>query len=149
MFVEKFWDDQGTTRQIPDEAIWKTVHPALYQLSRESFLSKAIRRTAESVENLTYSLVSFNHSWVDQALWERNARVTVVPGHTKVAEANLYHLVRDFVGDIACDVLMGRDFQVNFPSVMKDLWIADAKFGAFMMGVPGWFPGMRPPDPAG
>lgn len=110
--MKKFWNDRGTTSQINPDTLWKSIHPVLYQLTREPSLSTAVHRTVESVEEVTHNLVSFNSSLVDQAPWERSSNVVVLPAPTKVAEASLYPLIRDFVGDLACSVLMGKTVQI-------------------------------------
>ena len=106
-FMKNFWGDGGKTSQIDPEPLWKSIHPVLYQLNREPFLSRSLSRTIKAAEDLTYHLISFNRSFVDQAPWERQANVVIPAESHDVAEADFYHLIRDFVGHIACDVLMG------------------------------------------
>jgi hypothetical protein len=77
---------------------------------RDPFLSNAIAVTVRRIEEQTPNLVSFAGSVVDQAVWERAARMEVVPGSIPTVEASLFPLIRNFVGDLASEVLMGRNF---------------------------------------
>ena len=142
-FMKNFWGDGGKTSQIDPEPLWKSIHPVLFQLNRDPFLSKALPRTTEAVEDMTVNLVSFNRGFIDQAPWERKANVVIPSGSSDVAEVDLYPLIRDFVGHIACNILMGEDFQKNNPDILADLWTLDAKLMVLMGGVPGWLPGLR------
>jgi hypothetical protein len=83
---------------------------------REPFLSNAIAITVRRIEERTPNLVSFAGSVVDQTVWERAAHLEIVPSSGPTVEASLFPLVRNFVGDLACEVLMGRNFMEVRPS---------------------------------
>lgn len=78
---------------------------------REPFLSDAITVTVRAIEERTPNLVGFVTSWVDESSWERSAALAVIgEGKRAVVEASFFPLVKNFVGEIACDALMGREF---------------------------------------
>ena len=106
----KFFGDQGSIRQIDPALAFGDIAKQLHLLLREPFLSKAIASTVRGIEDRIPDLVSFNSSWVDQSLWERSAQPELVPGSIPTVEASLFPLIRNFVGDLACEVLMGRNF---------------------------------------
>lgn len=118
-------------------------HQIVAQLSRDPFMSKAAAATVNAVQDRIYNLVSFSRSWVDQSNWERVANVSVDPSGTS-AEASFFPLMRYFVGDIACGILMGQDFMANNPDILLDLFTFDFKFNQLFAGFPHWFPGMAP-----
>jgi len=146
--MEKLWNDHKTSRTVNPDDLWGPIHKALNTLSREPFLSKAVAATVKAVEENTYNLVSSNSSWVDQSVWERSSRITILPGHDAVVEVSLFPLIRDFMGDNATRVLMGKNFMDNYPEFLQDLWDTDDKFILFVLGVPGWLPGMTKADMA-
>lgn len=147
-----FWDDRGTVRKIDPSRLWGPIHGVLSGMLRESFVTSAIKGTVDTVQEHTWNLVSGAESPVDQAIWEREARVEIVSRsdgeHPLVAEASLHPLMRHFVGDIASTVLMGRNFMENNPNIMIDLFEMDTQFNLFMVGAPTWFPGMGGPSRA-
>ena len=106
-FMQYFWKDHGGTARLGDEAIWKHLHPILFQLNREPFVSDALGKTVEFVEQRVHDMISFNKDPANQHHWERTAKLAVNPGPGNTADADLYLLIRDFVGDLACRVLMG------------------------------------------
>jgi hypothetical protein len=108
--LRKFFGDRGTVRKIDPDIIFNDIGKQLYLLMREPFLSNAMAMTIRHIEEHTPNLVSFAGSVVDQAVWERAAHLEVVPGSAPTVEASLFPLVRNFVGDLASKVLMGRDF---------------------------------------
>lgn len=150
--MQSFWDDRGATRATEPKALWGSVHGALSDMLREDFVSSALKDTVEALEHDTWNLVSGASSEVDQAIWEREAHVDILSQNCDdgsfVAEAELFQLVRYFVGNIATTVLMGRDFTRNYPNIMHDLWEMDTRFNLFVAGTPRWFPGMIRPAAA-
>jgi hypothetical protein len=106
----QFFGDRGAVRNIDPEVIFGDIAKQLHGLMREPFLSNAIALTIRALENRTPNLVLFAGSWVDQTMWERAAHAEVVPSSVPTVEVSLFPLIRNFVGDIACEVLMGRDF---------------------------------------
>ncbi|KIW18275.1 hypothetical protein PV08_02563 [Exophiala spinifera] len=148
--MEKFWGDGGSVRATDPAAVWGPIHGALNALMREDFVASALSDTVKALETGTWNLISGLDSPVDQTIWEREADVQIVSRGSRsdnddslfVAEAELWQLMRYFVGEIATTVLMGRDFLQNHPAFMHDLWELDEKFNLFVAGVPGWFPSM-------
>jgi hypothetical protein len=108
--LNKFFGDRGACRNIDPEVLFGDISKQLHGLMREPFLSSAIAVTVRGIENRTPNLVSFAGSWVDQTMWERAAHSEVVPTSVPTVEASLFPLVRNFIGDLACEVLMGRSF---------------------------------------
>jgi hypothetical protein len=141
--MEKFFGDKGDCRGTDPSLIFGKVHSALFQMNREPFVTNAATFTVNEVERRTQNLISFSPSWVDQSIWERVGNVTVDPSGTS-AETNFFSLIRYFVGDIACTVLMGRDFTTNNPNILLDLFTLDASFNQLLAGFPRWFPGLAP-----
>ncbi|KAL9616094.1 MAG: hypothetical protein Q9160_008994, partial [Pyrenula sp. 1 TL-2023] len=120
------------------------IHRVLNLLLKEPFLSNAVARTASMIEERGPNLVSFNESIIDQHHWERAAGVEVVDKDLSIIATDLASLIRNFVGEVACEVLMGSAFMANNPDALQDLQTMDSKFNLFMLGVPGWAaPGMR------
>ena len=106
----KFFGDRGTLRKIDPQIVFHVIDKQLYGLMRDPFLSNAVAVTVRRIEERTPNLVSFAGSVVDQTVWERAAHVEVVPGSVPTVEASLFPLIRNFVGDTASEVLMGRNF---------------------------------------
>lgn len=150
--MDKFWDDRGTIKAIDHGLLWGTCHPVLVGMLRETFVTTAIKATVEALEERTFNLVSGSESLVDHSIWEREGKVEVISGgrgdRTFTAEASLFPLMRNFVGDIASTVLMGRNFMENNPDILRDLWEMDTRFNLFLAGTPSWFPGMIRPSQA-
>jgi Cytochrome P450 len=141
--MEKLFGDKGGSRSMDPSVLFGKPHQAIFQLNREPFVSVAAANTVKIVQERTYNLVSFSRSWVDQNVWERVASVTIDPSGIS-AEASLFPLIRSFVGDLACTVLMGQDFMTNNPSIVPDLFTLDDAFSRMLLGFPWWFPGMAP-----
>ena len=107
-------------RKLDPELVFTDLHRVLFQLMREPFVSNAIAATVRSLEIRTPSLISLSTSRVDQSVWERAANVTVISGNGQ-AEASMYPLIRNFVGDLATNVLMGHCFLENNPDLLEDM----------------------------
>ena len=108
--LNKFFGDRGTNRNVDPEALFGDISKQLHGLMREPILSNAIAVTVRGIEERTPNLVSFVGSIVDQTVWERASHLVVILGSTPTVEASLFPLVRNFVGDLASEVLMGRNF---------------------------------------
>lgn len=149
--MKTVWNDQGTIRAIDPAMLWGDIHQVLSGMLRESFVSRAIKGTVDGLQERTWNLVSGSRSWVDQAVWERSGKVQIISGSDSsgskpfIAEADLYLLLRDFVGDLATNVLFGHDFIENNPDILRDLWHMDSKFNLLVAGLPSWWPGMAGP----
>lgn len=145
-----FWDDKGTIKAVEHDALFNVIHGVLNGMLRESFVSTAIQGTVQRVEERTWNLISGLESPVDQSTWERVANVEIISNKDNdgsfVAEASLFPLLRYFIGNIATDVLMGRNFIENHPNIMQDLFEMDSQFNLFLAGTPSWFPGMAGPS---
>ncbi|KAL6243559.1 hypothetical protein RBB50_009552 [Rhinocladiella similis] len=144
--METFWADGGSIRATDPTVVWGSVHGALNALMREDFVASALSDTVKALETGTWNLISGVESPVDQTIWEREADVGIVSRDSNdgsfVADAELWQLLRYFVGEIATTVLLGRDFLRNHPNFMHDLWTMDEKLNLFLAGMPGWFPNM-------
>lgn len=108
--LNKFFGDRGAGRSVDPEVFFGDIAKQLHGLMREPFLSNSIAVTVRYIQNQTPNLVSFAGSWVDQTMWERAAHLEVVPSSVPTVEASLFPLVINFVGNLACEVLMGRTF---------------------------------------
>ena len=108
--LNKFFGDRSAGGNIDPEVLFGDIGKQLHGLMREPFLSNAIAVTVRALEKRTPNLVSFAGSWVDQTMWERAAHAQVVPSSVPTVEVSLFPLIRNFVGDLAGEVLMGRDF---------------------------------------
>ncbi|KAJ5090374.1 hypothetical protein N7532_009058 [Penicillium argentinense] len=110
-------------------------------ISKESFLSEASAAITKMVQRNIPNLVSFSQSPVDQAPWERDSsKVSVVQEGESVCEADLFALVRNFVGHHMSNFLMGEAFLENFPMVVEDLWKLDTNFVSLFVGLPRYVP---------
>ena len=84
------------------------------------------------------NLISFSESLVDQHPWERVSHT--IPLDAETVEANLFSLIRSFVGYTICSPLLGRDFMEIYPSILEDLWDFDAGFRYLLLGLPRLLP---------
>lgn len=141
--MEKFFGDRGSMGTMKREHWAHDIHNVLNILLKESFVSKALIKTAAMIEEKGANFVSFNKSIVDQYPWEKAAGVDVTNANPPTVETQLSCLVRNFVGEIACEVLMGSAFMTNNPNALQDLFTMDSKFNFFLLGFPGWIaPGL-------
>lgn len=145
--LRTFFGDRGTFGRLNSKdpnIIWTGLHKVLNGMQREPFLGNAVDFTIDSIEKEIFNMVSGNSSLVDQAPWERSARVEVLKGSSKsgsdelVVEASLHPLLRDFLSNIANEILMGRAFVENNPDFLKDMFHFDSKFILFLLGLPYW-----------
>ncbi|KAI9772966.1 MAG: hypothetical protein M1840_008848 [Geoglossum simile] len=115
-------------------------------LMREPGLGKMSAGTMAACEEHTPNLVSFASSPIDQSLWERESDVDVWHGLKDTGEpdlaveANLFSLLRNFVGHVATPSLMGQAFMDYYPEVLRDIW--DLEYGLMYLvaGIPRWVP---------
>lgn len=141
--MENFFGDGGPMRNMGRRLAFKEVHGTLNELMREPFLGRATVKMVRSIEQNMANFVSFSESIVDQASWERASDV-VSTGSPPTAEADLFHLVRNFVGHHATAILMGSAFMENNPDILQDLWMWDDKYNSMLLGMPPVIPGMAP-----
>ncbi|OJJ44166.1 hypothetical protein ASPZODRAFT_161257 [Penicilliopsis zonata CBS 506.65] len=140
--LEKVFGDRGTQRRLKPEDSHAIHQKIPSQFMREPFLSDASTSLVRLIERETPNLVGFCQSMVDQAIWERCSQV-IVPddaADSLVCEANMFSLVRNFVGHLTSTVFMGQAFVETFPGFLGDLWTLDNHAVALSMGVPFWIP---------
>lgn len=123
-----------------DPSHLKSLHSSLNLLLRDPCLTNMTSTTVRAIEQEAPNLVSFAPSMIDQSPWERVSRVNVSKDNPNVCEANLFALVRNFVGTLATKTLMGQAFMDFYPDVLEDLWTFDRRFNALLLGTPPWFP---------
>ena len=131
---DKYFGDGGASQRLPEQD-FHTVHKTLNSLLREPFLSEATAGIQRLIEERTPSMISFAPDVTEQQQWEKLANVSVVDKAS--VEAELFHLMVDYVARIAGDVLMGEAFHRNNPGIIEDLWTFDSGFGALLTGIPG------------
>ncbi|KAL9109583.1 MAG: hypothetical protein Q9227_005763 [Pyrenula ochraceoflavens] len=142
--MKEFFGDEGAMGTMNRDDWAHDIGRVLHLLMTEPFLSTAVNRTRQQIEEKEPNLVTFSESPVDQLVWEKRANVLLADSRTPTVEADLAPLLKDFVGDVASQVLMGSSFMTNNPNALMDLWEMDGKLNPFMLGVPAWFPGMGP-----
>lgn len=109
-------------------------------MKKESFVSDVSSAITKLLQRNTSGLVSFSRSPVDMAPWERESYVSVPEENQSVCEANLFALVRNFVGHNLTTLMMGEAFLENFPRFLEDLWTLDRNFVSLFIGAPRWVP---------
>ena len=113
---------------------------------REEPVAKATQVTVQKLQELGPVMMTFSLSAADQNLWERTASVSLPKGetnqrsHSEAVEANLFPLIRNFVGHVSLPTLMGAPFIESYPTVLDDLWDLDDAFNLLVVGVPEWLP---------
>ncbi|THC96114.1 hypothetical protein EYZ11_004388 [Aspergillus tanneri] len=136
-----FGDHKAALRSL-DPAGYKEFHHTIpNHMLREPFISEATAVLVRMIELETPNLVTFCHSVVDQALWERGSDLTVVgePGKS-ACEVNFFALIRNFVGQATTATLMGQAILDVYPNLLKDVWTLDDRFPFVAMGLPRWLP---------
>lgn len=123
-----------------DPSHLRSLHSSLNLLMRDPCLTNMVTTTVKAIEKEASNLVSFSSSLIDQSPWERVSQVNVSEDNPYVCEANLFALVRNFVGTIGTKTLMGQAFMDFYPTVLEDLWTFDRQFNALLLGTPPWFP---------
>lgn len=109
-------------------------------MNRESFVSEVTERITKLLQRNLPTFVSFSRSPVDMAPWERESQVEMSEENQSVCEANLFALVKSFVGHNITSLLMGDAFMDNFPTFMRDLWTLDDNYVSLFIGAPRWVP---------
>ena len=151
--IKAFWGDSSEEMKdtIPEDTIFGPIHDVLKGMMREEFVVNALAATVAAVENNISTMISGAEGVIDMERWERTAQVEIAPSQSSsgkgsgwTAEANLFALIRDFVGDLTTPVLMGKDFAANYPHILSDLWAADTAFLPLMIGLPAWLPHLAP-----
>ena len=91
-------------------------------------------------------LVSSSQSIVDQNPWERSANPEIAHGDTRLkgkpqaVEADMFALVRNFVGYVTTSSLAGTNFQEVQPHFLENLWSLEIKWRYMLLGLPRWLP---------
>jgi hypothetical protein len=110
-------------------------------LLREPQLTRIVDVTTRRVEVQVPDMISFGESPIDQSLWERVADVDVVKGaETPTVEANLFPLIRYFIGYTSSPSLFGQAFVDNYPTFLKDIYDLDGGLQWLLLGLPRWVP---------
>jgi hypothetical protein len=112
-------------------------------LNKESFVNDASTAITSLIKRNIPNLVTFSKSLVDQTPWERDSLVSLDEENQSLCEANLFALVRNFVGHNMSTFLMGEAFLENFPMVIEDLWKLDTSFVTLFVGTSRAFPSPR------
>ncbi|KAN0075935.1 Cytochrome P450 [Elaphomyces granulatus] len=137
--ADRLFGDGGMFRSMnPNDH--KSLHHSFSFLMRDPSLTDVSSAALKSIERETPNLVSFCRSVVDQASWERHGEVTVIDGSTPACEANLFALMRNFVGYITTSVFMGQAILDFYPDLLQDLWTLDSQSYSLMAGAPRWLP---------
>lgn len=123
---------QTHNREISDDV------PAI--INKESFVNDASIAITALIKRNIPNFVSFSRSLVDQTPWERDSQVSLAEENQSVCEANLFALVRNFVGHNMSAFLVGEAFLENFPTVIEDLWKLDSSFVSLFVGIPRYVP---------
>lgn len=138
--LQNVFGDRGLMRNLRLDRNREVSDGVSEIMKRDSF----VRDISESITKLLQrnipSFVSFSRSPVDMTPWERESHVAVSEENHSVCEANLFALVRNFVGHNMTTLLMGEAFMENFPSFLGDSWILDSNFVPLFVGAPRWVP---------
>lgn len=137
--LKVIFGDRGHLRNL-DPANDKNFHhtiPGLF--TKEPFISEASASLVRTLERDAPNFVTFCHSVVDQALWERNSDLEVVDFQGKQAcEVNFFGLLRNFVGQATTTTLLGQAILEEFPTLLDDVWMLDDRFPTMALGLPRW-----------
>ncbi|KAJ5560593.1 hypothetical protein N7513_002992 [Penicillium frequentans] len=109
-------------------------------ISQDSFISDNSMAITRLLQRNAPNLVTFSRSPVDQAPWERDSSTSVSEEDQSICEANLFALVREFVGHNITTLLLGEAFMESFPSVLQLFWSLDANFVSLFAGFKRWTP---------
>ncbi|KAJ5414410.1 hypothetical protein N7509_001037 [Penicillium cosmopolitanum] len=112
-------------------------------IKKESFVNDSSTAITGLIKHNIPNLVTFSKSLVDQTPWERDSLVSLAEENQSLCEANLFALVRNFVGHNLSTFLMGEAFLENFPMVIEDLWKLDTSFVTLFVGTSRAFPSPR------
>lgn len=141
--------DQALQNVFGDRSLMRNLHLNRNQevrddvselMSKESFANDVSVAITKLLQRNTSSLVTFSGSPVDMAPWERESHVDVSEEDQSVCEANLFELVRSFMGHNVTTLMMGEAFVENFPMFLADLWTLDRNFVPLFIGARRWVP---------
>jgi hypothetical protein len=141
--------DQALQNVFGDRSLVRNLHLKRNQgitddvaelMSKESFASDVSVAITKLLQRNTSSLVTFSRSPVDMAPWERESHVAISEADQAVCEANLFELVRSFMGHNLTTLMMGEAFVENFPMFLGDLWTLDRNFVPLFVGARRWMP---------
>lgn len=108
----------------------------------EPHVSTLCSSTVREIRQTVSNFVSFSASMVDQCQWERTSAISVDnESDPPSCDANLFALVKHYVGTIVTTVFMGGAFTENFQNVVPDMWLFNSRFNAMLMGIPRFVPG--------
>lgn len=138
--LQNVFGDRGLLRNLHLDRNQEIRDDVSEIMKRESFISNVSGNITKLLQRNVPNLVSFSRSPVDMTPWERESHVAVSEGNQSVCEANLFALVRNFVGHNLTTLLMGEAFLENFPSFLGDLWTLDSNFVPLFIGAPRWVP---------
>lgn len=138
--LQNVFGDRGLLRNLHLDRNQEITDDVAEIMKRELFISNVSENITKLVQRNVPSLVSFSRSPVDMTTWERESHVAVSEENQSVCEANLFALVRSFVGHNLTTLLMGEAFLENFPSFLGDLWTLDCNFVPLFIGAPRWVP---------
>lgn len=138
--LRNVFGDRGLVRNLHLDRNREVSDDVPEMMKRESFVSNISKNITKLLQRNIPSLVSFSRSPVDMTPWERESHVAVPEESQSVCEANLFALVRNFVGHNLTNLLMGEAFMENFPSFLGDLWTLDSNFVPLFIGAPRWVP---------
>lgn len=139
--LERVFGDRGAMCRLTAAELSHFYHKLPSLFMQEPFVSEASTSAVRLIEREVPNLVSFCRSVVDQTAWERNSNVVVnEESDTPTCEADLFALIRNFVGHVTMTIFMGRAFVDAFPGLLDDLWCLDEQAVYLSMGVPRWLP---------
>ncbi|PYH88084.1 cytochrome P450 [Aspergillus ellipticus CBS 707.79] len=135
--LEKIFGDRGVIRNLNSVDHHALNHNLPNLLMREPFLTEGTAAATRLIERETPNLVTNCQSIVDQTPWERGSQVEVIEGDgTLVCEANLFALIRRFVGHMTTTIFMGEALTEAYPGLLEDVFTLDNQFVALSMGIP-------------
>ena len=127
-------DSKQSLRKIDQDLFWGPVQRIVNDMMRSSFVETSLTTLSMALSTRVFELGSA------KAAWGKTAGTLKGPGWS---EGFLHMLLRDFVGHMATDILMGPDFLRNFPAALPNLWAMDDKLDEFIARKPAWPPSMR------
>lgn len=130
-----FGDEKQLIRNMDKDILWGPVSKSVQGMMREGFLKPALATLNEGVSARASKLVTFMGGNEAKEVWEQAADVKVTDDGTAVT-ASLHPLLRDFVGYLAIEILLGPDFLQNFPDILPDLFGLDGTFSLLLSGLP-------------
>ncbi|RAL04981.1 cytochrome P450 [Aspergillus ibericus CBS 121593] len=135
--LEKIFGDRGVIRNLNPVDHHALNHNVPNLLMREPFLTEGTKTATRLIEREIPNLVTNCRSIVDQTLWERGSQTVVIDGEDSLScEANLFALIRRFVGHVTTAIFMGEALLEAFPTLLEDVFALDNQFVALSMGVP-------------